>query len=198
MRLQGERFRGSHLGWTRLSKADSMVATEIKLGSGQGGARAPGPVLCDLSPSAPTGRARPAPTPESLSFGWTGGLWPRAQQGAEASWPPAPWMGLLRVGGGGPCSQGPLDAPHRGTPRAAFAFMDKLWGSQDPTPGLPGDLTPQEPVCCPGSGGVGTRRPSGEWTCPPGHHGAAGGRPGAPCPSGGGARRRSHSEGEGV
>lgn len=39
MKLQGEHFRGSHLGWARLSEADSMVAAEIKLGSGQGGPR---------------------------------------------------------------------------------------------------------------------------------------------------------------
>ena len=59
---------------------------------------------------------------------------------------PRPWMGLLRVAGG-PCSQRLLDAPYHGTPPpAALAFPDGLWGSQDPTPGLPGGLTLQEPI----------------------------------------------------
>ena len=84
VRLQGEGFRGSHLGWARLSKADSMVATEIKLGSGQDG---PGPLVlfCVIAPSAPTGCSRPTPASECLSFGWTRGLWPWAQQAVEDS-----------------------------------------------------------------------------------------------------------------
>ena len=59
-----------------------------------------------------------------------------------------------------------------GPPWAALAFLDRVWASQDPASGLPGDLMPQEPVWW-------------GWTdtCPPRSHSGAWGQRDAPGPA---------------
>ena len=157
MRLQGEHFRGSRLGWARLGKADSMVASEIKLGSGRGG-----------------------PWPHSLFLVVSLHQRPQGTQGPSAPGVSEPQVdpGLVAVGSAG--RGGLVTSPCPGQASSAWAgwvapvHRDLLTLLITGPPGqhlrsrmgcrTPGPLTPQEPVCCPwfggGSGGVDGHTPT--------------------------------------
>ena len=157
MRLQGEHFRGSRLGWARLGKADSMVASAIKLGSGRGG-----------------------PWPHSLFLVVSLHQRPQGTQGPSAPGVSEPQVdpGLVAVGSAG--RGGLVTSPCPGQASSAWAgwvapvHRDLLTLLITGPPGqhlrsrmgcrTPGPLTPQEPVCCPwfggGSGGVDGHTPT--------------------------------------